>query len=153
MSNLKVRLRKASMADVAYIERIEHSTFGKSLGKKLFTEDILYNPMAHYQILEVANARAGYCSLWMTMPHAEIVQIIVEPRYRKQGYGRMMMQAMLKQCAAAGVEAVTLEVRVSNTQAIAFYEQFEFEIVSRRKRYYQDGEDAWLMMKSLTHTK
>lgn len=153
MSNPKVRLRKASMADVAYIEQIEHGTFGKSLGNKMFIEDILYNHMAHYQVLEVAGERAGYCSLWLTMPYAEIIQIIVEPPYRHQGYGRLMMDAMLEKCEKANVEAVTLEVRVTNTQAINFYEQFGFKTVSRRKRYYQDGEDAWLMMKARTHNK
>ena len=153
MANPNVRLRKASMADVQYIETIEQTVFGKSFGKKMLTEDILYNPMAHYHVLEVAGQRVGYSSLWITVPHAEIVQIVLEPSYQGQGYGRLMMQAMLERCRDHAVEAVTLEVRVSNTQAIGFYERFGFRRVSRRKHYYQNGEDALLMMKHMTPIK
>ena len=44
-----------------------------------------------------------------------------------------------------GVNALTLEVRVSNTAAIKLYENFGLKSVGRRKGYYEDGEDALIM--------
>ncbi len=47
---------------------------------------------------------------------------------------------------AAGVLPFTLEVRVSNRQAIAMYERFGFRSAGVRPRYYHDnGEDALIM--------
>ncbi|TVP95321.1 MAG: ribosomal-protein-alanine N-acetyltransferase [Acholeplasmatales bacterium] len=149
MLNPEVRLRKASMADVSYIETMEQTVFGKTFGKKMLTEEILYNPMAYYRVLEVDGRRVGYCSLWITIPHAEIVQIVLEPAYRGAGYGRLMMTALLALCTEHAVEAVTLEVRVSNTAAIGFYERLGFVRASVRKQYYDNGEDALLMLRQL----
>ena len=42
---------------------------------------------------------------------------------------------------------ITLEVRVSNTVAINLYKSCGFEIAATRKRYYENGEDAYLMLK------
>ena len=44
---------------------------------------------------------------------------------------------------------VNLEVRVSNVKAIALYQKFGFKNVAVRKRYYSNGEDAYLMIKKL----
>lgn len=44
---------------------------------------------------------------------------------------------------------VNLEVRVSNVKAIALYQKFGFKNVAVRKRYYSNGEDAYLMIKEL----
>ena len=47
-----------------------------------------------------------------------------------------------------GVEKVFLEVRKSNSNAIALYEKFGFSVYAERKNYYTDnGEDALLMQK------
>jgi ribosomal-protein-alanine N-acetyltransferase len=40
-------------------------------------------------------------------------------------------------------------VKVTNETARAFYEKFGFNKVRRVRRYYEDGEDAWLMAKGL----
>lgn len=42
-------------------------------------------------------------------------------------------------------ELVLLEVRASNSPALALYTSLGFERVGLRKRYYSDGEDAVLM--------
>ncbi len=48
--------------------------------------------------------------------------------------------------AAEGVQAMTLEVRPSNTHALKLYEKLGFVVEGRRKGYYEDnGEDALIM--------
>ena len=45
---------------------------------------------------------------------------------------------------------VLLEVRPSNTEALALYESFGFRVVGRRRGYYYDtGEDALVMESSV----
>ncbi len=47
-----------------------------------------------------------------------------------------------------GLESAWLEVRAGNVPAIGLYEQFGFIVNGQRKRYYKDGEDALLMMRT-----
>lgn len=46
-------------------------------------------------------------------------------------------------------ESITLEVRENNTAAIHLYEKNGFMEVTKRKGYYSNGEDAYLMIKVL----
>ncbi len=79
-----------------------------------------------------------------------IVSIAVLEAYRRRGIGerlmRISMDAMKKYYKAS--EAY-LEVRVSNKPAIKLYEKLGFRIVKILKRYYSDGEDAYLMARKL----
>ena len=45
----------------------------------------------------------------------------------------------------AATSRSTLEVRVSNDVARRLYEQVGYRLAGRRRRYYQDGEDALIM--------
>lgn len=75
-----------------------------------------------------------------------IVSIAVKPEYRGMGIGRSLMEAAIKALRERyGVKYVYLEVRVSNTGAIRFYERLGFRIVKRVGGYYRDGEDAYIM--------
>ena len=56
------------------------------------------------------------------------------------------MKHMIDLADRNDVKNITLEVRVSNDSAIALYESLGFIKVAKRKQYYQDGEDAHLMI-------
>ena len=51
--------------------------------------------------------------------------------------------------AEMGGESLTLEVRESNTSAVALYEGLAYERAGLRRGYYQDGEDAVVMTKRI----
>src|SRR2546425_837245 len=53
-------------------------------------------------------------------------------------------------CVIRRCDEIYLEVRVSNTGAIKMYERLAFEIKSRLRSYYRDGEDAYLMALELS---
>jgi ribosomal-protein-alanine N-acetyltransferase len=44
---------------------------------------------------------------------------------------------------------VRLEVRVGNEAAQCLYEQLGYQIVQRMEKYYSNGDDGYLMVKSL----
>ena len=75
-----------------------------------------------------------------------IVSIAVKPQYRRMGIGTsLMLNAMKSLRNIYNVSYVYLEVRVSNTPAIKFYEKLGFKITRRVTGYYRDGEDAYIM--------
>ena len=77
-----------------------------------------------------------------------LMNIAVDPALRRRGVARALIDAMIER---AGVDAnFTLEVRVSNTGAIALYESYGFRSVGTRRRYYADtGEDALIMWRAI----
>lgn len=86
--------------------------------------------------------------LWAIVDEAHITMVAVHPDARQQGFGKLLMWALLHCAHIRGMKRATLEVRASNQGAIALYEQFGFRAVGTRKKYYQDtNEDAlifWL---------
>jgi [ribosomal protein S18]-alanine N-acetyltransferase len=82
---------------------------------------------------------------------AEVLNLAVIPKYRRQGHGGALVEAALKGMRSRGVKNVYLEVRESNTGAITFYEKYGFAKTGRRKGYYRDPEEAAVTMgKKLT---
>ena len=59
------------------------------------------------------------------------------------------MADAISRIKSAECENITLEVRVSNVVAINLYKSVGFNIVATRKKYYENGEDAYLMLKEL----
>jgi ribosomal-protein-alanine N-acetyltransferase len=88
----------------------------------------------------------GCVGLWVMPDEAHIVTIATRETHRRQGIGEMLLIRAIELAQGRGEELVTLEVRVSNTAAIAMYEKYGFVEVGRRKRYYSDnGEDAYIL--------
>ena len=56
------------------------------------------------------------------------------------------MDEIYNDAMAKRVRTITLEVRVSNENAIKFYKKHGFEIVTTKPHYYDNGEDAYYMM-------
>ena len=66
--------------------------------------------------------------------------------YRRSGYGRALINALVNKARELGIIAATLEVRVSNLAAISLYESFGFISSGVRRGYYSDNnEDALIM--------
>lgn len=74
---------------------------------------------------------------------AELFYIYVLKGARGKGLAKSLMEGLKSFLVSqTRVEQIFLEVRPSNSAAISLYEGCGFESGGRRKRYYQDGEDA-----------
>jgi ribosomal-protein-alanine N-acetyltransferase len=72
----------------------------------------------------------------------QVLVLAVAPSRRRHGLARALLASTLERGVAAGARRAFLEVRVGNVAARALYERAGFEVVSRRARYYGNGEDA-----------
>jgi [ribosomal protein S18]-alanine N-acetyltransferase len=81
---------------------------------------------------------ARYDRVW------HLMNVAVAPEHRRRGIASRLIERLIEE---AGDELpFTLEVRVSNREAIAMYERLGFRSAGVRPRYYQDnGEDALIM--------
>lgn len=143
---MEILVRKMDLSDIPYVYNEELKIFGKSLGEKTLYNEVLYNDMSRYFVALVDNKRAGYIGSWLTIPNAEILNLFVSDKYRGLGIGKMMMFNVFEVCKAENIQVLTLEVRVSNKYAVDMYKDLGFEVSHVRKNYYQNNDDAYLMM-------
>lgn len=78
---------------------------------------------------------------------AEIYNIAVTERRRRQGYGQLLFDAFLAKCRDVPTSSVWLEVRESNEKAIKFYEKNGFERVQTRPSFYTNPLENALIMR------
>jgi ribosomal-protein-alanine N-acetyltransferase len=74
-----------------------------------------------------------------------VVSVAVLDQHRGKGVGKALMLEGIGGVVSRKSDEIYLEVRVSNTQAIKMYQKLGFQIKSKLRTYYRDGEDAYLM--------
>lgn len=88
----------------------------------------------------------GFCILRSAADEAELYQIAVHDQYRRSGTADRLLEAAERWCREKGIRSVYLEVRKSNSAAIALYKKHHFKNQGRRKNYYSSPvEDAVIM--------
>jgi ribosomal-protein-alanine N-acetyltransferase len=91
-------------------------------------------------------AIVGYGGLWLTFEDAHVTTIAVDPAHRGKGVGELLLNALIDHAYELGGKQITLEVRVSNSNAQRLYLKYGFQPAGTRPRYYTDnGEDALIM--------
>ena len=90
----------------------------------------------------------GYGVLSIAADEAHVLNICIDPLAQSRGLGRQLLRALVQLAADRGAQRVFLEVRPSNTPALALYHSEGFTEIGRRPRYYpaaQGREDAVVM--------
>ena len=99
-------------------------------------------------VMEEGAEAIGYAVLSIAAAEAHILNLCTAPEMQGRGHGRYLLRALLELARGRGVQRVFLEVRPSNTHAVALYHGEGFNEIGRRPRYYpaaQGREDAIVM--------
>lgn len=78
-----------------------------------------------------------------------LTTIGVAPEHRRRGVAEALMRHLEEALRKRDVATVMLEVRVSNVAAQDLYRRLGYMVVQRIGKYYNNGEDCFLMMKAL----
>lgn len=144
---MSIRIRPLELQDVEALARIEQESFSMPWSAQDFA-DLLTREYCTYYVAEDAGepvACAGYTNL---CGEANIDNVVVAPSHRRRGIAGELLQKLIRDAESAGVEAFTLEVRVSNASAIHLYEKLGFVAEGVRPRFYErPTEDALIMWK------
>ena len=100
--------------------------------------------------LLLSNLVIGICVFQIVLDEAQINFFVVDEKYRKKGFGSLLMLFLIKQCEVLNINKLFLEVSHTNFIADRFYSRFEFSTVGIRRKYYKDGSDALIKEKILT---
>ena len=106
--------------------------------------DVFYNCL----VLEENERVFGFIIYSVIYDRAEIIDIIIDSKYRLKGYGKKLLDYVIDKIKETGCLNVTLEVACNNLPAIKLYESLGFVVEAKRKNYY-DNTDGYLMMLDL----
>ena len=82
-------------------------------------------------------------------PLGHVKDIAVHPDCRGEGVGSSLLTRALAVLDGHGARSVKLEVRAGNDTALRLYDEFGFEYLRTVPRYYDDGEDALILVVDL----
>ncbi|MFH1010314.1 MAG: ribosomal protein S18-alanine N-acetyltransferase [bacterium] len=122
---------------------IEKASFDDPWSLACF-RDLLVQPAVSWVAIEDGYVVGYLITIW-ALDEIHLVNLAVRADRRRCGIGNQLMNFLMKQAKARNARAIYLEVRRSNEAAIAFYRQRGFSLLYERKRYYNNGEDAWIM--------
>lgn len=139
---------KASILDLNALRKLEQESFGKDAWP-------LFDLIAVLSFSDVIRLKAVEDGQMIGFvagdPHPRdgwgwIATLAVDPRCRRRGFGRALLQACEKKL---GVPRSRLTVRMSNHAAISMYEKEGYATAEIWNHYYNDGEDGIVMEKNL----
>ena len=148
MNNIKIVPMNADHLES--LERLERICFSRPWSRKMLAEE-LENQCAAFLVAEdaVTGDVLGYAGLLVAADEGYITNVAVFPEYRRRGVAAQLLSVFENFARGSHLAFLTLEVRPSNTAAIALYESFGFRQAGRRKNYYDlPKEDALILTKT-----
>lgn len=142
-----IQNRPMEKEDAAAAADISRLCLEESWDEKDFLES-LEKDCAVLSVAEKDGKVIGYSVFYVAADQSELESVAVIPGERQCGAATGIMEYSLQRVYERGVRIITLEVRESNTAARGLYEKFQFEILGKRKRFYQNPQEDALILGS-----
>jgi ribosomal-protein-alanine N-acetyltransferase len=145
MTALAVEIRRLSIGDLPEIEAIEQRAYRTPWSRSMFASELAKGTSICLGAFEgdqlvgyIVNSR--YVDAW------HVMNVAVDPEYQRRGIATRLLERLFELTDEDDGRGYTLEVRVSNREAIRLYEKLGFERHGIRRGYYTDNrEDALIM--------
>ena len=138
-----VRMNEAHVPQVAALEGI---CFSDPWSEKSVGEE-LRNDLALWLVAVDQGTVAGYVGSQTVLGETDMMNVAVHPGHRRQGIAEALINALVTELREMGSHCLTLEVRASNSPAIALYEKLGFRQVGRRPNYYRHPREDGLILR------
>jgi [ribosomal protein S18]-alanine N-acetyltransferase len=144
-----VDVRRISIHDLDAIEGIENAVYPTPWSRSMFAGELAKPTSLSLGGFDPDSGRlVGYLIVSRYVDAWHIMNLAVHPDWRRLGIASRLLDELFALTGSDPRRGYTLEVRVSNTTAIALYEHFGFEASGIRRGYYTDNrEDALIMWK------
>jgi ribosomal-protein-alanine N-acetyltransferase len=149
----RVSIRPPQVGDVRLLAEAELECFSDPWPPQFFVAEILTDGRFNRLLIDPSGAMVAYLFCAWQYLDLHVLKVATLPPHRRSGLARRLMELAEEHAIEVGGESLTLEVRTSNTAAIALYEALEYHRAGVRTAYYQDGEDAVIMTKRVSNSE
>jgi [ribosomal protein S18]-alanine N-acetyltransferase len=145
----RVELRRLQMRDLNAIERIERASYPTPWSRSMFASELAKPSSICLGAFDVGSDElVAYLVISRYVDAWHVMNVAVAPEHRRRGIATTLLERLFELTAGRGRRGYTLEVRVSNADAIGLYERLGFKPRGVRRGYYTDNrEDALIMWK------
>jgi len=145
----RLSVRPPQLGDARALAEAELVCFSDPWPPQFFVSEILAAGRFNRLLVDPAGSMVAYLFCAWQYLNLHVLKVATLPEYRRAGLARRLMALSEDHAVEMSGETLTLEVRVSNSEAIALYDALRYERVGTQTAYYQDGEDAVVMTKRI----
>lgn len=142
-------VREADRADLLEVFRIEQASFPQPWPYNAFEGFLGRDGF----LVAATDQVLGYVVADTVPNHGQglghVKDIAVHPDHRDRGIGETLLERAMDVLRAEDASRVKLEVREGNRPAISLYRKYDFQVHHTVSRYYDNGEDALVMVREL----
>lgn len=142
---MKIKITALSEEHIETLAELERICFSDPWSENSLRE-MLTSETARFFVAVVDDEIVGYMGTHIVCESAFVDNIAVFPQYRRQGVAKALLNHVFTMVQANGVDFISLEVRPSNTSAVALYESLGFESMGERPNYYRNPTENALIM-------
>lgn len=124
----------------------EHKVYAKPWSLNLFLGELARPETRSYVIARAGAVVVGHAGVLYLAGEGHVTTIAVDPDWQRRQIATRLLLFQMRHSVRRGADALTLEVRVSNTAAQALYQRFGFAPAGVRKAYYPDNQEDALIM-------
>ena len=145
MTAVAIEIRALMLGDLDAIEAIEKRAYRTPWSRSMFASELAKPTSICLGAFE-GERLMGYTINSRYVDAWHVMNVAVHPDYQRRGVATQLLERLFELTADDERRGYTLEVRVSNEDAIRLYERLGFEPRGVRRGYYTDNrEDALIM--------
>jgi len=135
IEEIPVNVRTMTHEDLASVSDIERQSYSFPWSHGVFRDCLL----AGYSciVLDHLSEVVGYGILSIAAGEAHILNLCISPEFRGLGFGERILDDIIDRAHYAEVNAIFLEVRPTNSNALSLYRKKGFHKIAKRPAYYQ----------------
>jgi len=149
-----MEIRGLESQDLDAVEEIERTSYPTPWSRSMFAAELQKPSSLSIGAYHDSGELVGYAIVSRYVDAWHVMNIAVVPEFRRRGIAHSLLERLFEMTATDSRRGYTLEVRVSNAEAIRLYERLGFQARGVRRGYYTDNrEDALIMWREPTPTE
>ena len=146
---MELKFEGWTVEDLPKIAQIEKENFRQFWTQKMLEDSFLLPNLLSLVAKNLQNEVIGYIFGLMSDDSVDIANLAVAKEHTRQKVATQLLQKFELLAREREIHQLFLEVRVSNSAALQLYLKSGFVGKYARLRYYDDGEDALVLQKTV----